>query len=449
MPSLDLETLVQEFASLTEGFEDLNFPDRAGQLLVRSRVPQVQSVRIEVPSSEALELRLGSVLVEADGLDDPVAQTTLSGTLPANKAAKQILESRRLLDPDHRGLGLHTRARPRPWLELTFDQPVDLRSVLIRNVGDEQAAQARGIQVMVRTTDGWWTTIYDGLDRERQFRQRVEHYYAGRLTARRFDDQIRRRFAKDRPTADHGVEADLVKVLTSIQLHDYGNLFRDLDRIALEPEEVSHFRKLVTDQIVSRRELEWNIHGIRRTFRYWSEQERQEYVGFAVDVVDCLRQLSNDVCFGFGSALAIVRDHELIPHDDDLDVLIAFEQSEVPTLAHGLAMIEKCLQAKGFVVTGQYTSYRWVLPPDGRGSKLDAFVGLYEGDKISWYPGKRGALTRQMMFPAEHREFHGHQCAVPREPEQYLEQIYGPGWTTPNPHFRHTWRRSAYKDIMK
>lgn len=444
--SLDLESLVDEFVLLTEGFEDLNFPDRGGTLLVEARVPRVQCLRIEIPAEDSL--RLTSVIIDADGLDDPVAQTTRKATLPVNPAYGEVLEGGRLLDPTDDDLGLHTRVRPRPWLEITFDEPRDLRSVLVRNAIDEKAIVNRGIQVLVRTADGWWSTLYDGVEREQQFQRTVERHFAGRVGTRRLDEQIRRRLRREPVAGDHGVAADLVRLMSAIQTHDYRNVFRDLDRVGLEPEVVSDFRKLVTDKALARRELEWNIHGIRRSFRFWSEQEKQEYVGFAVDVMNCLRQLNDNVCFGFGSTLGIVRDQQLIPHDDDADVLIGFEQSEVPSLNQGLAMIEDCLRSKGFIVLGEYTSYRWVLPPSGKGSKLDAFVGLIESDdSVSWYPGKRGALTREMMFPPSYRTFHGHDCPIPRQPEAYLEQIYGKDWRVPNPHFRHTWRRKAYADI--
>ena len=37
--------------------------------------------------------------------------------------------------------------------------------------------------------------------------------------------------------------------------------------------------------------------------------------------------------------------------------------------------------------------------PTARGKPVDVFVGIFEGESISWYPGARGGLTRSMVFP--------------------------------------------------
>ncbi|HEY9293422.1 MAG TPA: hypothetical protein VIP98_19265 [Microlunatus sp.] len=451
--AIDVSAVVEQFATVSGNFDDLEFLNIGGVLEVPKTVPSVTTIRIEVPGVTSLEL--ASVLIEADGLADPVAQSTVRASKAASPEFAKVLRSKRLLDPERAQgpdseLGICTQQQDRPSVSIVFDQPVDLHKITIRNRHDHDAIRARGIQVQVRTVDGWWTTIYDGLSRERELVRDVQQHFSGRLLSRRLRETARRRFG--RPAAPEPVPqlGDLVRVLTSIQLRDEAKvIFRDLDRIGLSAEQVSEFRYLVSEKIVSRRQQEWNIHGIKRSFRFWSEREKDEYLGFAVDVIDCLRELNENVCFGFGSVLSVVRDHELIPHDDDLDVIIAFEPEQAATLAEGRALIKHCLEAKGFVVTGNFTSYHWVFRPDGRGQKLDAFAGIWEGDKIAWYPGKRGMLTRDMLFPVEHRPLLGRDCAIPRQPETYLEQIYGPDWQTPNPHFRHTWRRAEYADLLE
>jgi hypothetical protein len=445
--AIDLEALVDGFARLSERFADLDFLDRGGRLDLHKRIPAASCVRIELPSTEMLRLR--SVIIEADGLDHPVRQTTRKASSALTKEWAGVLQRGRLLQRKNREIGITTRREDRPWVEIAFERPFDLTRILLRNTDDDQSVRARGVQVLVRTEDGSWTTVYDGVAREREFVRAAERDFRGDTLVRRVETLVRRRLGRERPATTTAVGADLTRVLTSIHLRDYANIFKDIDRIDLPVAEMSRFRKLVSDRLVGRRQLEWNIHGIKRSFRFWSEQEKQDYLGFAVDVADCLRQINDNVCFGFGSVLSVVRDHDLIPHDDDLDVLIGFERDDAPTLARGLQLMKECLQDGGFVVEGNFTSYHWVFPPSGEGQKLDAFAGLFEGDAISWYPGKRGALTRQLMFPPRTMPLLGLDCPVPREPERYLEQVYGPDWSVPNPHFRHTWRRSEYADIAR
>jgi hypothetical protein len=220
-----------------------------------------------------------------------------------------------------------------------------------------------------------------------------------------------------------------------MQLGDYGDIEADLRRVDMAPEQKSRFRTLVNERIAGRKR-EWTLHGIKRTFRFWPEQEKQDYVGFAVDVVRCLQELNANVSLGFGTVLGLVREQDLIPHDDDADVLIGFEPEQASTLNEGRELIKQCLQDHGYIVSKNRVSCYWVESP-GINRKLDAFAGIFEAGTISWYPGKRGALTRDMVFPPIYIERFGHSCPIPREPERYLEQIYGPDWKTPSPHFRH------------
>jgi hypothetical protein len=161
--------------------------------------------------------------------------------------------------------------------------------------------------------------------------------------------------------------------------------------------------------------------------------------------VDALRSLTPNACFGFGSALAIVRDHALIPHDDDLDIIVGFEPDEASTIADGLQRVERHLSGLGYEVSGSFDAHRHVRLP-GR-KPVDVFVGLFEGDSISWYPAARGALTRAVVFPASSAPLLGVTCPIPAQPEVYLERMYGSGWRVPDPYFNHPWNVADYADI--
>jgi hypothetical protein len=100
----------------------------------------------------------------------------------------------------------------------------------------------------------------------------------------------------------------------------------------------------------------------------------------------------------------------------------------------------------GYEVSGEFATHRHVRRP-GR-KPVDVFVGIFEGDAIAWYPGARGGLTRQIVFPPVAAELLGVRCLIPAQPEVYLERLYGPGWRVPDPYFSHAWDRSAYADIL-
>ena len=112
------------------------------------------------------------------------------------------------------------------------------------------------------------------------------------------------------------------------------------------------FAALLNAELLPSRRLLWTVHGATRAFRFWSPRERRAYVQATVDVAEALTGLTPDVSFGFGSVLAVVRDRALIPHDDDLDLIVAFERQDAPSIAAGLELVETHLGARGFTVTG-------------------------------------------------------------------------------------------------
>lgn len=325
----DIDQLVSGFMKVAEAFHDLAFVIGGGTLELKRRIPEVTCLRIELPNTGALQL--ASVLIEADGVDDLVAQTTRTAS-SVSKGSQEKLDQGRLFDPDNTTTAVSTMRQKQPWLEIEFDHPVTVQKIRLRNTSDEQLSlRNRGIQVLVRSGDGWWNTIYDGLERERSFVHAVERRYAGqtlpqragarlgRLAGRRSAETEQALPGPDTVPTESG--ADLVKILTRIQLGDYRYVEADLRRVRLEPEQKVKFRTLVTDRIAGRKR-EWSSHGIKRTFRFWSEQEKQDYVGFSVDVVRCLQELNENASLGFGTVLGLVRDHDLIPHDDDADVIV-------------------------------------------------------------------------------------------------------------------------------
>ncbi|HEY9293419.1 MAG TPA: hypothetical protein VIP98_19250 [Microlunatus sp.] len=445
--TLDLDDLVDGFAQLVDrSFGDLRFVESGGEIDIRTSMPAVTAVRCELPRTEYLHL--ASVIIDADGLDDPVRQTTRTMS-SVWKDYDQVLERGVIFDPANREKAFHTKKESYPWMEIGFDRPRDLSRIRVRNTEGNNSLRERGLQVQVRTDDGRLTTVYDGAERERQFVRAAEHYGNG-IDGPEVIEGLRTRIgARLRPlgrSAVHPARPDLVKILTRLELQEYAPGRNALDGIDLTPAQISQFRALVNRRYLFPRELEWTSHGVRRSFRFWTERQQHEYLDFALEVISALRELTGDVCFGFGSVLAIVRDQKLIPHDDDLDVLIAFDPDRAGTMTDGRQLVRKCLQAKGFQVTGGMSAYQWVQPASG-GPRLDVFIGVFEGDRISWYPGTRGGLLREQVFPAADREFLGRRCPVPGRPEEYLEQIYGAGWRQPDPNFQHTWNPAAYADI--
>ena len=454
--------MVDDFCDLVDRkFADLRLTDSSGELEIACRIADAVAVRFELPGTEYLHL--SSVLIEADGLDHPTGQTSRT-TSSVWKNYDETLASGVIFDPGNTTKAFHTRKDNHPWLEIKFDQARDLHKITVRNVAGPNSVRARGLQVLVRTADGRLRTVYDGVARERELVRTAERFGNGDLATgagsivpavKRILPvgrilPVKRNLPVSRSARRDGTSValapDLARMLCHVWLGDYQAVRFALDRSGIDSETAGRFQTAVNQKILYPRKLEWTSHGVRRSFRFWTRKQREEYVGLTLDVIEALRELTDDVCLGFGSVLSVVRDHALLPHDDDLDVLIGFEPGRAATHADGRKLVRECLVGHGFTVSGEMHSYQWVTRPGG-GPRLDVFIGVFEDDRISWYPGRRGALTRSMMFPARQEEFLGRQVPVPHKPELYLEQIYGSGWVTPDPGFRHNWQPATYADI--
>jgi hypothetical protein len=194
------------------------------------------------------------------------------------------------------------------------------------------------------------------------------------------------------------------------------------------------------------RQLEWTNHGILRSFRFWSVDEKREYLKATCGLMDSLKPVSPYVSLGFGAVLAIVRDADFIPHDDDMDILIAFEVERVGKYSDALKLVEDALKLDGYAVHGKLPSHRNAKLKGGK--PIDVFVGFIEEGMVSWFPSARKNLRVDQVFPTRTVELLGVECEIPNKPEEYLAITYGADWRNPIPNWNHPWNRAEFGEFM-
>lgn len=193
-------------------------------------------------------------------------------------------------------------------------------------------------------------------------------------------------------------------------------------------------------------ERELNAHGMKKTFRFWSLDEKRAYLQSAASLTDLLRKNFPNTALGFGAVLGFQRDCDLIGHDDDIDILVALSHAETQNLPKALDRVAMFLNHKGYKIEGVFFSHLWVRTPQGH--RMDVFVGLIEAeDRMSFYPSDRRGLSYRDVFPAENLIFMGSTLPFPARREDYLHKTYGSGWQSPDAHFAHPWDRSSYQDL--
>lgn len=421
--------LAERFAAIVraghDGFPEFDLLRPGGELRLDLPAGPVERIRVGLDARAAL--LLPSLLVEtADGLS-PARLADLA-TVTASSWAQPGVEafSAEALLTDG-GAGFRSTTEDRPWVELAFAEPIEATALRLRSVDDRRAQLMRDVRVEVAGPGAELAVVYDASTHG----QRLQVH---------LDDLARE--------SSPELQADLAVMVRLLGLTICGRYPEA--RAALKAakelpvESARTYKQVVNSEFLMERSLEWTSHGPLRSFRFWSEAEKVEYIRFAVELADTLAELTPNVSFGYGAALATVRDHDLIPHDDDLDLIIGFEPHEAATLTDALALIERFLTERGYTVRGDFFSHRHVGKPGQK--KVDVFCGLFEGDRVSWYPGVRRGLARDAVFPTTRADLLGVSCPLPARPEEYLATIYGPGWNSSDPGFKHTWRKRDFAD---
>lgn len=405
-------------------FNDFNFLQPGGILHIRQRYEEVTRLRIELPGPQYLSLR--SIHLETSLSQDELIEAT---TMSSSSWHTEPIELAAILTSEDDGAeSFSTGKDDTAWIELAFATPLELVAVQLRNIDGPSSRRPVGLSMTLVQQDGTAHVLYDAERRRKQLRN------------------VARGYTKYSEVAHTAPIADLLDILVDTIAGHHARA-RSRYKKVRPPDEVGRlFRHEVNELLLRARGLEWTGHGAQRSFRFWSEAEKVDYIETAAEVAEALADLTPNVCFGYGAALAAVRDGEPIPHDDDLDLIVGFDADLAGSIPEALALVKEHLGRRGFDVRGEFLSHRHVVKPGHR--KLDVFVGLFEGDTIAWFPGTRGALHRNDMFPPSTGRMLGVECPLPNDPVVYLETVYGPTWQVPDPAFKHRWQPKPFADQM-
>lgn len=383
---------------------------------------KISSMRFALQEKECLHLRHVQVFKEDAGriekIDLAGAELSLSSCY---KGAEFHLTEKSFIN-EAPFIGFHTNSEENPWAEIVFPEPISADVMKLTNRNDEYSNRAKTLEISCTTAEGKSLILYDALNRIKE---------AERWLLQQYIDLVGDTDSYQKICAD---------LIISIARWDKDTA----SRIFLKNKFFHTYRKNL-NKISELYNLEFTIHGLTRSFRYWKRHEKQEYLKFGKEVADSLAELGAQACFGFGAILGFVRTGDFIDHDDDLDLLVSFDKKTVPTINDGLTLIENHLRAIGYKVEGDFFSHRWVYSK--KGHQLDVFIGLIEGEQVSVYPARRNAYQTDDLFPPAMIDFLNVKSPMPKNIMEYLRKTYGDDWRTPNGSFGHKWDESAYADI--
>jgi hypothetical protein len=137
-----------------------------------------------------------------------------------------------------------------------------------------------------------------------------------------------------------------------------------------------------------------------------------------------------------GTLLGAVRDHEILPHDDDADVAYLSEYSHPADLILENHRLHKLLIEKGFRIVRHSWSHLQVLSDHADADYyVDIFTAFYKSGRFHEPIHVRAEGMEDAILPLDERELHGVRLAAPRDADAWLVACYGPSWRTPDPAF--------------
>jgi hypothetical protein len=393
----------------------------------------VSSIKIQLKDTECLHLHSIALL---DTKGKPLSATKEGATIRLSsiyghgKLEMKAHESLLFNTEGNHKVAFHTRTEKNPWIEIQLSKPRKIGSIILNNRADEFAVRARHLHIYVRyNIQKNWHTVY-AVDIEKlhtkihQLSQEhgIERYAYGEL-----------------------LESLVLSVLAGENLKSNHILY------SLPTKLQQTIRMGLNDTILNKKGLEWTKHGLSRLFKFWGEQEKKSYITTALLLIEDLKSITKDVCLGYGTALAAIRDGELIPHDDDIDILLGIHPDTAKDIPAGLSLIENRLRDLGYTVNGNFKIHRHII---SNNFKFDVFVGIYNSDEadptIGWLPWPRYTQKRSDLFPSDTQTLLDIPCPIPRKSSKYLEFTYGKNWRTPDPNWTlsHNWNTREYDDLL-
>ena len=321
---------------------------------------------------------------------------------------------RGLLAPGYSWISFHS-TREAPELVIEFD-PVTLTRIGADNRPDGHQERAWPLRIEARSLSGAWHPIWRHAAREAAFRRAARHI------------------------APAGVPAALTSLLRRAVMQAMRldqALPHTLDRLGKEHGWAASLAAKggINEAVLLPRRREVSSHGIKRTFRFWTEAEQAAAVERLQAPRAALVAAGHEVFLGYGALLGFVRDGALIPHDDDLDLIVLQDESQ----PGGVAAMAAILAASGFKTEAKSPFNLHVHRAGQPGTVCDLFLARREGEAAVFHPARQPRVPLAAILPLRPTQMFGHPIAVPANVFVVLEAFYGPGWRKPDPNFFHEW----------
>jgi LicD family len=185
-------------------------------------------------------------------------------------------------------------------------------------------------------------------------------------------------------------------------------------------------------------------HGIHHSYLM---QHKNLFLDGAEKLIQTLQGMQYQPMLAYGTLLGAVRNQSLIPHDDDMDLILACRATDRPAVEREMTALAGQLQAIGYRVVQLLPESLNMRAYDGSiGVEFDIFPCWRSNDnEIFLHMEKMNirAIPENIVHPPGTVTLHGRSMPAPADPTAFLTERYGPSWTTPDQFFEWPWPLSA------
>lgn len=134
-----------------------------------------------------------------------------------------------------------------------------------------------------------------------------------------------------------------------------------------------------------------------------------------------------------GTLLGLVREGDLIEHDDDFDCAYISDLETCAEVSQERFRIIDHLIASGFRCKLGVTGH---IKVKAKGIEIDLMPAWFDAETYNVSGFTTIPLGREAMLPLNPFDFHGAEILIPAVPVEFLAGNYGAGWRVPDPFYK-------------
>ena len=303
------------------------------------------------------------------------------------------------------------KTREDAFVEIEFSRAVSMDRIVLYTGKGQKGIPENCLAVDITTDSNRKVNVYSY--------QKIINEYA---------EKISREFTFPEATQEQ------VRRIAVVMLHLHNDSFKSIVKQLKALDEVGLSSAVVKDYVngilyPSERQVTFG-HGCRRTFNFWTDEEKKDYITKANAVIEMLRkEITPAVFYAYGTILGFIRERNyFIPHDYDLDVMLVAHRSDYASYDELEKAVIDALKRNGLTYIRVIRKYGGIFVKYQKSPRFDIYLCFEEDGLVE----RMGLYYRyDELDPPININVLGVDCLIPRNPFSFLDRAFGRDWRIP------------------